>query len=106
MYKDRLRSRSRDVSMRSESGSRESSDMNVDNQIQRTAKKTETIFEHHANQIIEESKEEYKQEVSSNEEASYECESNSEESEDLNKINKDMSIDNEELKKKITKKSH
>ena len=36
--------------------------------------------------------------MSSNEETSYECESNSEESEDLNKINKDMSIDNEELK--------
>ena len=100
MYKDRLRSRSRDVSTRSESGSRESSDMNVDNQIQRTTKKTETIFEHHANQIIEESKVEYKQEVSSNEETSYECESNSEESEDLNKTNKDMSIDNEELKEK------
>ena len=49
-------------------------------------------------QIIEESKEEYKQEVSSNEETSYECESNSEESEDLNKINKDMSIENEEQK--------
>ena len=49
-------------------------------------------------QIIEESKEEYKQEVSSNEETSYECESNLEESEDLNKINKNMSIDNEELK--------
>ena len=38
--------------------------------------------------------------MSSNEETSYECESNSEESEDLNKINKDMSIDNEELKEK------
>ena len=36
MYKDRLRSRSRNVSMRSESGTRESSDMNVDNQVQRT----------------------------------------------------------------------
>ena len=44
--------------------------------------------------------------MSSNEETSYECESNSEESEDLNKINKDMSIDNEELKEKIMKKSH
>ena len=36
--------------------------------------------------------------MSSIEETTYECESNSEESEDLNKINKDMSIDNEELK--------
>ena len=98
MYKDRLRSRSRDVSMRSESGSRDSSDMNVDNQVHRTAKNTDTIFEHHANQIIEEFKEEYKQGVSSNEETSYECESNSEESEDLNKINKYMFIDNEKLK--------
>ena len=83
--------------MRSES-SRDSSDINVDNQIQRTAKNTDAIFEHYANQIIEESKKEYKQGVSSNEETSYECESNSEESEDLNKINKYMFIDNEELK--------
>ena len=36
--------------------------------------------------------------MSSNEETLYECESNLEKSEDLNKINKDMSIDNEELK--------
>ena len=36
--------------------------------------------------------------MSSNEETSYKCESNSEESEDLNKINKDMSFGNEELK--------
>ena len=98
MYKDKLRSRPRDVSMRSENGSRESSDMNVDNQVQRTAKNTDTIFEHRVNQIIEESKVEYTQEVSSNEETSYECESNSEECEDLNKIKKDMSIDNEEIK--------
>ena len=61
MCKDRSRSRSRDVSMRSESGRRESSDTNVDNQVQRTAKNTDTIFKHHANQFIEESKEEYKQ---------------------------------------------
>ena len=92
MHKNRSRSRSRDVSMRSESGSRESSDMNVDNQVQRTSKSTDTIFEHHTNQIIEESKEEYLQEVSSNEETSNECESNSEESEDLNKINKCLLI--------------
>ena len=57
MYKDSLRSRSRDVSMRSESGSRESLHINVYNQAQRAAKNTDTIFEHHANQIIEESKE-------------------------------------------------
>ena len=61
MYKDRSRSSSRDVFVRSESDRRESSDTNVDNQVQRTAKNTYTIFKHHANQIIEESKEEYKQ---------------------------------------------
>ena len=72
--------------------------MNVDNQVKRIAKNTDIIFDHHINQIIEESKEEYKQEVSSNEETSYECESNSEKSENLNKINKHMSIDHEELK--------
>ena len=94
MYKDKLRRRSRDVSMRSESDSRESSDMNVDNQVKRSAKNTDTIFEHQVNQIIEE----YKQEVSSNEEMSSECELISKDSENLNKINKDMSIDNEELK--------
>ena len=54
MYKDR----SRDVSMKSESGSRESSNMNIDNQVQRKAKNTDTIFEDHVNQINEESKEE------------------------------------------------
>ena len=57
MYKDSLRSRSRDVSMRTESGSRESSHINVYNQAQRAAKNTDTIFELNANQIIEESKE-------------------------------------------------
>ena len=35
MFKDRLKSKSRDVFMRSESGSRESSDMNVENMVQR-----------------------------------------------------------------------
>ena len=81
--------------MRSECDNRESSDMNVNNQVQRTAKNTYTLFKHDANHIIEESKEKYKQEVSSNEETSHECESNSEESEDLNKLNKYISINNE-----------